>query len=147
MAQSVDWNISSAITYKYANTSALSTALGGGLHRDKVRAPVAGALETQPYAIFTITAGGGEYVLSTDGSVIDWRVVTFDVYGPPDTADAAAAALRTAFHEQQLIDNAGYTALAALEYQDDLMQLITNPRRSGEAVWNASWSMKVCSQL
>lgn len=77
----------------------------------------------------------------------DRRLVLFKVYGPPDTADAAAAALRTAFHCQPLTDNAGYTATAAYEEQNDLMQLITNPRRSGEAVWNALWAMNVVSQV
>lgn len=147
MSQSIDYIVSVGIARTFDNTSALTTALPGGIHRDAVKAPSDGSPVTQPYSIFTIQKARKKNIKMAGGGVIDRRLVIWKIYGPPTAADAAARALRDAYHCQPLTDGSGYTAVSVTEEQNDLLQLITDPRRNAEAVWQALWAMNVESAI
>jgi len=151
LAQSIDALVSKAILTAYNASTPLQTAIPGGIHREKVRGPSAGGVQTRPYAIFQVRQGPTPNIISTGGSVIDHRLVTFLIYDSASnqaTADAAVAALRAAFHGQALTDTSPtYAALAVLEVAVDEGNLIVLPQRGGESQWQAAWACEITSQI
>lgn len=150
MGQSIEAIVSKAILTKYNATAALTTAIPGGLHREKVRGASAGTAQTRPYAVYQIRASNRNKQLA-GGDVIDRRTVTFFIYDSATnmaTADAAVDALRSAFHAQALTDTTPtYSAISVLEKPIDEGQLIPFPQRQGESQWQAAWQMEVTSAI
>lgn len=151
MAQSIDAIVSKAILTAYNASATLLAAIPGGIHREKVRGPSAGTAQTRPYAVMQVRKGKHQNKLMAGGTLIDYRLVTFFIYDAASnmaTADAAVAALRTAFHAQPLTDTSPtYTAISVLEVQGDEGTLKVEPQRGGESQWQAAWQMEVCSQI
>jgi len=151
LAQSIDALVSKAILTAYNASTPLQTAIPGGIHREKVRGPSAGGVQTRPYAVYKVQKGKSRNKIISGGTVVDYRLVTFFIYDSASnmaTSDAAIGALRSVFHAQPLTDTSPtYTAISVIEVPVDEGKLVVLPQRGGESQWQAVWQMEVCSQI
>lgn len=151
MANSVEYLVAKAVFTKFSGTSALTTAMPGGLHQGKAKGLAGATALSTPYAVFSVDVNKNKCKLMASGDKIDCRVVTFQVWGNSssnDTVDAAVKALRDAFHAQPLTDTSPtFTAISVLEVPVDMGQFNDKARRAGEAQWQGTWACEVVSAI